>query len=85
MEDLGGWNHSLFSKNRDRLLTSEVAQRFVAKVNRLAKRFMSGEHFTVDGTLIRAWALQKSFHKKDGSDDGGGANFHGQKRSNKTP
>ena len=50
------WNHAVFSKNRDRLLTSDVAQQFFAEVNRQAKRFMSGEHFTVDGTLIQAWA-----------------------------
>jgi hypothetical protein len=61
-----------------------VAQHFFAEVNRLAKRFMSDEHFTVDGTLIQAWASQKSFRKKDGSDDGDGTNFHGQKRSNET-
>jgi len=78
------WNHAVFSKNRDRLLTSEVAQRFFAEVNRLARRFMSDEHFTVDGTLIQAWASQKSFRKNDGSDDSDGTNFHGQKRSNKT-
>ena len=78
------WNHAVFSKNRDRLLTSEVAQQFFAEVNKQAKRFMSDEHFTVDGTLIQAWASQKSFRSKDGSDDGDGTNFHGQKRSNKT-
>jgi transposase len=78
------WNHAVFSKNRDRLLTSDVAQRFFAEVNRQAKKFMSDEHFTVDGTLIQAWASQKSFRSKDGSGDGGGTNFHGQKRSNKT-
>ncbi len=78
------WNHAVFSKNRDRLLTSDVAQQFFAEVNKQAKRYMSDEHFTVDGTLIQAWALQKSFRSKDGSDDGDGANFHGQKRSNKT-
>ena len=78
------WSHAVFSKNRDRLLTSEVAQRFFAEVNRQAKRFMSDDHFTVDGTLIQAWASQKSFRAKDGSDDGDGTNFHGQKRSNKT-
>jgi hypothetical protein len=55
-------------------------------VNKQAKRFMSDDHFTVDGTLIQAWASHKSFRAKDGSDsDGGdGANFHGQKRSNDT-
>jgi transposase len=77
------WNHAVFSKNRDRLLTSEVAQQFFAEVNKQAKRFMSDEHFTVDGTLIQAWASQKSFRKKDGS-DGGGTNFRGQKRANET-
>jgi transposase len=77
------WNHAVFSKNRDRLLTSEVAQQFFAEVNKQAKRFMSDEHFTVDGTLIQAWASQKSFRKKDGS-DGDGTNFHGQKRTNET-
>src|SRR5450631_3113536 len=76
------WNHAVFSKNRDRLLTSEVAQRFFAEVNRQAKRLMSDEHFTVDGTLIQAWASQKSFRSKDG--DGDGTNFQGQKRSNQT-
>jgi transposase len=77
------WNHAVFSKNRDRLLTSEVAQQFFAEVNKQARRFMSDEHFTVDGTLIQAWASQKSFRKKDGSDDDG-TNFHGQRRTNET-
>src|SRR6202158_5280522 len=80
------WNHAVFSKNRDRLLTSEVAQRFFAEVNQRAKPFMSDDHFTVDGTLIQAWASQKSFRPKDSSDDegGDGSNFHGRKRSNDT-
>ena len=78
------WNHAVFSKNRDRLLTSEVAQRFFAEVNRLAKRFMSDEHFTVDGTLIQAWTSQKSFRRKDGSGDGDGTDFRGEKRFNET-
>jgi len=78
------WNHAVFSKNRDRLLNSEVAQRFFTEVNRLAKRFMSDEHFTVDGTLIQAWASQKSFRPRDGSDDDDGTNFRGQKRSHDT-
>jgi transposase len=77
------WNHAVFSKNRDRLLTSEVAQQFFAVVNNQAKHFMSDEHFTVDGTLIQAWASQKSFRKKDGSDDDD-TNFHGQQRKNET-
>jgi len=58
------WNHAVFSKNRDRLLTSDVAQQFFAEVNKQARRFMSDEHFTVDGTLIQAWASQKSFAAK---------------------
>src|SRR5271168_3661237 len=78
------WNHAVFSKNRDRLLTSDVAQRFFAEVNQQAKRFMSDEHFTVDGTLIQAWAGQKSFRSKDGCDEDDGSNFHGQKRTNDT-
>jgi hypothetical protein len=48
------------------------------------KPLLSDEHFSVDGTLIEAWASQKSFRPKDGSDDGNGANFHGQKRKNET-
>jgi len=78
------WNHAVFSKNRDRLLTSAVAQRFFAEVNQQARRFMSDEHFTVDGTLIQAWAGQKSFRSKDGCDEDDGSNFHGQKRTNDT-
>jgi transposase len=77
------WNHAVFSKNRDRLLNSEVAQQFFAAVNRQAKRFMSDDHFTVDGTLIQAWASHRSFRPKDGSDDDR-TNFHGTKRSNET-
>src|ERR1700687_4474883 len=62
------WNHAVFSKNRDRLLNREVAQQFFAAVNQQAKRFMSDDHFTVDGTLIQAWASHKSFRAQDGSD-----------------
>ncbi len=79
------WNHAVFSKNRERLLTSEVAQRFFAEVNRQAKKFMSDEHFTVDGTLIQAWASQKSFRSRnDSGADGDGGDFRGQKRTNQT-
>jgi IS5 family transposase len=76
----------VFSKNRDRPLNSEVAQLFFAAVVKQARRFMSNDHFTVDGTLIQAWASQKSFRKKDGSGpkDGDGTNFHDEKRSNDT-
>jgi hypothetical protein len=66
------------------LLTSDVAQRFFAEVNKQAKKFMSDEHFTVDGALIQAWASQKSFRSKDGSGDDDGTDFRGQKRSNDT-
>ena len=77
------WNHAVFSKNRERLLTSDVAQQFFAAVTAQARRFMSDDHFTVDGTLIQAWASHKSFKKRGGSDDDG-TNFHGDKRSNGT-
>jgi transposase len=78
------WNHAVFSKNRERLLNAEIARTFFAKVLAQAREFVSDEHFTVDGTLIEAWASQKSFQKKDGSDKGDGSNFHGQQRRNVT-
>jgi len=77
------WNHAVFSKNRERLLNQEVAQEFFRRVLAEAKPHMSDEHFTVDGTLIEAWASQKSFQKKDGGEDDPGQ-FRGQKRSNDT-
>jgi len=77
------WNHAVFSKNRDRLLNQEVAQEFFGRVLGEAKVHLSDEHFTVDGTLIEAWASQKSFQKKDGGDDEPGQ-FRGQKRRNDT-
>ena len=75
------WNHSVFSKNRDRLLTSEVAQHFFAAVLEQGKRFLSVDDFTLDGTVIQAWASHKSFRTKDGLDDDG-TNFHGDRRTN---
>ena len=79
------WNHAVFSKNRERVLNQEVARSFFTRVLEQAQPHLSDEHFTVDGTLIEAWASQKSFQKKDGDDKGGGgANFHGHKRSNQT-
>jgi transposase len=87
------WVPTVFSKNRDRLLSGQVAQSFFNKVVALAgeRHLLSNEHFTVDGTLIEAWASQKSFRPKDGKDSEpptGGSNptvdFRGQKRSNKT-
>jgi transposase len=78
------WNHSVFAKNRDRLLTQEVARSFFRHVADRAAGLMSDEHFTVDGTLLEAWASQKSFQRKDGTDDRDGRNFHGQTRTNDT-
>jgi transposase len=79
------WNHAVFSKNRERLLNQDVARSFFTRVRQQAQPLLSDEHFTVDGTLIEAWASQKSFQKKDDDKtDGDGANFHGHKRSNQT-
>jgi transposase len=80
------WNHAVFSKNRDRLLNHEMARSFFARIKQQAEGLMSDDHFTVDGTLIEAWASQKSFRRKDGgSDDSGtGGDFHGEKRTNQT-
>jgi transposase len=78
------WNHAVFSKNRERLLNQEVARSFFTRVLNQAQGYLSEEHFTVDGTLIEAWARQKSFQKKDGGNPGDGNNFHGQKRTNDT-
>ncbi len=75
----------MFSKNRERLLNQEMARSFFARIKQQAVGLMSDDHFTVDGTLIEAWASHKSFRRKDGGDDsGGGVDFHGEKRSNKT-
>ena len=91
--DDAAWDHSIFSKNRDRLLEGDIAAKFLAAVlaQPRVKKLLSTDHFSVDGTLIEAWASMKSFRPKDGSDEppaGGGrnaeANFHGQKRSNET-
>jgi Transposase DDE domain/alpha/beta hydrolase fold len=64
----------------------EYARQFFAEVLKQAQRHLSKEHFTVDGTMIEAWASQKSFQRKDGGGDdrGSGANFHGEKRTNET-
>ena len=82
------WNHAVFSKNRERLLNEEIAEAFFKQVLAQAQPYLSDEHFTVDGTLIEAWASQKSFRRKDGKRDepgaGGEVNFHGEKRSNET-
>src|SRR5947207_12318311 len=81
------WDPTVFTKNRDRLQNGEVFAKFMSKLlnHPQVKPLLSDEHFSVDGTLIEAWASQKSFRPKDGSgDDDGGANFHGQKRKNDT-
>lgn len=91
--DDGVWDHSTFSKNRDRLLEGDIAAKVLSAVlaQPQVKRLLSSEHFSVDGTLIEAWASMKSFKPKDGDEppaDAGGRNpetdFHGEKRSNDT-
>jgi len=77
------WIHAVFSKNRDRLLNQDLAQKFFAHVKEQAAGLMSDEHFTVDGTLIEAWAGQKSFRRKD-EDDGPKGRGHGEPRRNDT-
>jgi len=87
------WDPTVFTKNRDRLLDGDVAREFLLQVVQQAQDegLTSDEHFTVDGTLIEAWASLKSFQRKDhkgGSppDDPGNptVSFHGEKRSNQT-
>lgn len=80
------WDPTTFTKNRDRLQTGEVFTQFMTKLlnHPQVRPLLSDEHFSVDGTLIEAWASQKSFRPKDGSGDDNGANFHGQKRKNDT-
>jgi transposase len=92
------WDRSSFSTNRERLITGEIADSFFMRVVELVSRknLMSKEHFSVDGTLIEAWASLKSFQQKDDdkedsqdppNEDGGSntsVNFHGEKRSNET-
>ena len=87
------WVPTVFSKNRDRLLEGDIAERFFDGVLKQAREedLLSDEHFSVDGTLIEAWASQKSFQRKDQgdeapADDPGNptVNFHGEKRSNET-
>jgi transposase len=86
------WDHSVFSKNRDRLLEADVAGKVLAAVlaHPKVKPLLSDEHFSVDGTLIEAWASMKSFRARDGGDEppsagrNGERNFHDEKRSNAT-
>lgn len=86
------WHPTVFTHNRDRLLEAEVAHEFLAALLALpqVKKLLSSEHFSVDGTLIDAWASMKSFRPKDGSGEppgpgrNGERNFHKEKRSNET-
>jgi IS5 family transposase len=87
------WDATVFSKNRDRLLEGDVARAFFERVlcHARAQGLLSDEHFTVDGTLIEAWAGQKSFKKKGSdnsksTDDPGNptTDFKGEKRTNET-
>src|SRR5262250_2810321 len=87
------WDATVFTKNRDRLLEAELAKEFLARVVAQAseKGWTSDEHFTVDGTLLEAWASLKSFQRKDKKDasppeDPGNpsVDFHGEKRCNQT-
>jgi transposase len=87
------WDATVFSKNRDRLLEADVAKLFLQQVVEQARAqdFTSDEHFTVDGTLLEAWAGAKSFRSKEGkqnppADDAGNptVDFHGERRSNQT-
>ena len=87
------WDVTVFTKNRERLLAADVAKTLFAEVLAQARsrELLSSEHFTVDGTLIEAWASHKSFKRKDGSDrqtpdDPGNptVDFHGEQRSNAT-
>jgi transposase len=86
------WDVTVFTKNRDRLLDGDVAREFLCEVVKQAqeKKLTNAEHFTVEGTLVEAWASLKSFQRKDGKntppDDPGNptVDFHGEKRSNQT-
>jgi transposase len=90
------WDATVFCKNRDRLLNGDIAAKFFVSVLNLAqvRKLLSSDHFSVDGTLIEAWASMKSFVPKDGEDpptgtgEGRGRNaerdFHGEKRKNDT-
>jgi transposase len=90
--DADVWHPTVFTHNRDRLLEAEVAHEFLAALLALPKimKLLSSEHFSVDGTLIDAWASMKSFRPKDGSGEppspgrNGERNFHNEKRSNET-
>src|SRR6266403_2143622 len=86
------WDVTVFTKNRERLIAGDIASKFMAAVlnQEQVKALLSDDHFSVDGTLIEAWASMKSFRPKDGSGEppapgrNGERDFHGEKRSNET-
>ncbi|GAB7546139.1 hypothetical protein CS8_058220 [Cupriavidus sp. 8B] len=80
------WVPTVFTKNRERLIKHDAVIEFFNEVLAIAqkKSWLSGEHFSVDGTLIQAWAGHKSFVREDGEDEDNGGDFKGRKRSNKT-
>lgn len=86
------WDHSTFTKNRDRLIEAKIARKLLRRIVRRARaaRLLSSEHFSVDGTLIESWAAVKSMRRKDGQDTppGPGRNpavdFRGERRTNET-
>jgi transposase len=86
------WDHSTFTKNRDRLIEAKVARKLLRRIVRKASdaRLLSNEHFSVDGTLIESWAAVKSMRRRDGKDEPPGpgrnptVNWHGEKRTNET-
>lgn len=86
------WDHSTFTKNRDRLIEAGVARKLLRRIGRRARRegLLSSEHFSVDGTLIEAWSSVKSLRQRDGKDDppppgrNPHVDFHQQRRTNET-
>src|SRR5207247_2785106 len=90
--DAAVWDVTVFTKNRERLIEGDIAAQFMAAVlnQERVKVLLSDEHFSVDGTLIEAWASMKSFRPKDGSGEppapgrNGERDFHGEKRRNET-
>lgn len=86
------WDVTVFTKNRERLIAGDIAAKFMAAVlsQKRVRALLSDEHFSVDGTLLEAWASMKSFRPKDGSGEppapgrNGEQNFHGETRSNQT-
>ena len=90
--DAAAWDATVYTKNRDRLIAGDIASKSMAAVlsQERVKTLLSDDHFSVDGTLIEAWASMKSFRPKDGSGAppapgrNGERDFHGEKHSNQT-